>query len=322
MVPDTNLWRYIVDADATESVRLAAKRASVKVVACPAVVYECLRVGDARLRRRLADALTRNDWARPMPEVFVEAEAVRSEIARLHPEWLNPRPQLENYWRNREDWRGGFWSRVRSEPEVMAEVVTRVQGDSVEKARLQAATARTEAQQTGHSERSLRLDTASARYERPVPGWDGEPFQTWRLYSQNHWWEAVVMGQHETATDWLAPWLDLRRVRGEPDVWVRMWTREVDSKRLPREWIRWGMREVQALKKVTPGTPVDNQIATYLVDYDVFLTSDRGFGQCIEWLRPYAPSPLALVEVAPGGPGAVEYMLDLFTRVSNSSPLP
>ncbi|BCJ73579.1 hypothetical protein CS0771_31230 [Catellatospora sp. IY07-71] len=56
VLPDTNIWRYIVDADAVEAVRRAAKTAGVDVVACPAVVYECLRMSDRETRRRLAKA--------------------------------------------------------------------------------------------------------------------------------------------------------------------------------------------------------------------------------------------------------------------------
>jgi glycosyltransferase involved in cell wall biosynthesis len=73
VLPDTNIWRYLVDADVIEAIRMAARSADVDIVACPAVVYECLRMFDVDLRRRLAKALTRGAWLRPMPEAFVEA---------------------------------------------------------------------------------------------------------------------------------------------------------------------------------------------------------------------------------------------------------
>ena len=58
-----------------------------------------------------------------------------------------------------------------------------------------------------------------------------------------------------------------------------------------------GNRRVQALKKVTPGTPVDNQIATYLTDFDTFVTADRGFAECVEALRSFSPCRLASTAV-------------------------
>jgi len=56
VVADTNIWRYLVDADAVEDVRKAAKAAEVDIVACPAVLYECLRLPKPKLRDELAKA--------------------------------------------------------------------------------------------------------------------------------------------------------------------------------------------------------------------------------------------------------------------------
>jgi hypothetical protein len=319
LVPDTNVWRYLVDAGAIEDVRLAAKRLGVTIVACPAVLYECLRVRNTELRRRLARALTQNDWFRPMPEAFVEAEAVRHEITRLHPEWVAIHPDLRNYNQNRADWGSGFWRRVRRDPRWTASILSQIEGDVLDRARQQADTARLQARELGQSEQSLRLDNATAWFGQSVAGWDGKPFEAWRGQSQSHWWEAVVLEQNQTATDWLAPWLDLPRVKRERDVWVHMWTREVVTRHVPREWVRWAMSEAQPLRKVTTGTPVDNQISTYLVDFDVFLTSDRAFGESLEVLRPHAPVPLAKIETAPGGPAAADFTLDLGSRLAGGA---
>src|ERR1700733_15400037 len=112
VLPDTNTWRYWVDSGSIEGIRRAAKTAGVNLVACPAVVYECLRMSDVELRRNLAKALSRTAWLRPMPEAFTEAEALRHEITRIHPEWLVVKPETRNWHRNAVDWRVGFWQRV------------------------------------------------------------------------------------------------------------------------------------------------------------------------------------------------------------------
>jgi hypothetical protein len=75
------------------------------------------------------------------------------------------------------------------------------------------------------------------------------------------------------------------------------------------------MTELQALRKVTSGTPVDNQIATYLCDFDLFLTSDKGFADCVDMMRPHAPSKLAQVSVAPAGQAAVAHMVAVLASV-------
>ncbi|MDQ7903537.1 hypothetical protein RB614_03290 [Phytohabitans sp. ZYX-F-186] len=308
-----------MDADAVEVIRKAAKTADVDLVACPAVVYECLRMSDIHLRRRLAKALTRNAWLRPMPEAFVEAEELREEITRLRPEWLVARPETRNWHQNRNDWRSGFWRRVRHQTDKMARIVSAVDYGKLDRARNEAKAARSTARELGHRIEGLRLDTARSWYLRRVPGWDGEPFEAWRGHSEANWWQELILRPSQTSLDWLEPWLQLNRIRSERPQWITFWTRECAKERLPREWLRWAMGEVQSLRKVTPGTPVDNQIATYLVDYDYFVTGDRAFAECIEVIRPHAPAQIAATSVSPAGKGAVDHLLELFENVGDTN---
>ncbi len=314
---DTNIWRYLVDASAVEVVRKEAKLAGVDIVACPAIVYECLRLTDVDLRSRLTKALTRTAWLRPMPEAFVEAEQLRSELARLRPEWLVEKPNTHNWRRAYDDWRGyrnGFWWRVRNMTGRQARYISMVEGGDLDRARDHAFMARANARQLGHTINGLRLDTSRAWLLNPLPGWDGEPFETWRGHSLLTWSQTLIMGGDQTVLDWLEPWFDIKRIRREFGRWVSFWTRDCSTERLPREWLRWAMCEVQALRKVTPGTPVDNQISTYLVDCDVFVTADRGFAECVELLRPHSPVPLTATSVSPAGTAAVDHLLHVLQR--------
>src|SRR4051794_5348345 len=98
---DTNVWNYIVDADGIETLRKASRASGVRIVACPAVAYECLRVPDPVVRKRRGKALAREEWSRLMPEAFSEAEDMLAEIRRLRPEWLLGAPDLRDWYRNR-----------------------------------------------------------------------------------------------------------------------------------------------------------------------------------------------------------------------------
>jgi hypothetical protein len=314
VLPDTNVWRYIVDAEAVETVRTAAKRHEVDVVACPAVVYECLRLKDTRVRRALAKALTRTEWLRPFPEAYLECEELRKEIAVHRPDWLVPMPDLREWNRQRSDWMGGFWRRVREQTPLMARIVGAVGDDDLGKARGEARGRRSQAMDLGHTTASLRLDAARAYFTRPVPGWDGTEFDAWRGTAQATWWNVLFANPNQTMLDWLAPWVDLRLIRADRAGWVAFWTHQARSAALPREWIRWAMLEIQALRTVTSGTPVDNQIAAYLPDFDVFVTGDKAFADCIEALRPHAPTRLARVSVSPAGAAAVDHVLELVER--------
>lgn len=86
LLPDTNVWVYLVDAGAVDVVRKEAKRFGVSVAACPAVVYECLRARlDPTAKKARVEALTRGSWQRLMPEAFKEANEARRSIARVRP---------------------------------------------------------------------------------------------------------------------------------------------------------------------------------------------------------------------------------------------
>ena len=90
--------------------------------------------------------------------------------------------------------------------------------------------------------------------------------------------------------------------------------REVATENMPRAWIRWAMAEVQAHRKVTAGTPGDNQIATYLPDFDLFVSSDKALAECVHAIRPMAPVPVADAVVLPAGADAVQTLLSLVSQ--------
>jgi hypothetical protein len=251
-----------------------------------------------------------------MPEAFVEAQDLRREIMRLRPEWLSAQPRLYEWRLNESDWRSGFWRRVRREPNKMAKIISTLDEGTLDQARNEAKAARSMARDVGHRIEGLRLDSARSWYLHDVPGWDGEPFEAWRGLSESQWWQALLLRRNQTFLDWLEPWLELDRIRSEHAKWIAFWTRDCEKERLPREWLRWAMREVQALRKVTRGTPVDNQISTYLMDYDIFVTGDRAFAECIEIIRPHSPAQIAATSVAPAGSGAIDHLLELFETVA------
>lgn len=314
VVPDTNIWRYVVDEGAVEDVRKAARAAEVDIVACPAVLYECLRIPKPRLRDELAKALTRQAWLRPMPEAFLEAEDLRSEIQRARSRWMVAAPNLGYWWKLQSDWQQGTWRRARSRTGFMARAIDDRRPDDLGRARAQASVSRARAQELGHTIATLKLDQATAWYLEEVPGWDGEKFESWRAEGEARWWRDLIGDPTPTMDEWLGPWLDLGYIRTHRSEWTSFWTREVQRERLPREWVRWAMGAVQALKKVTPGTPVDNQIATYLTDFETFVTADRGFADCVETMRPYAPCALASTAVVPAGVAAVDGLLKVVAR--------
>ncbi len=305
---DSNVWRYMVNENAVEVVRKAARRCGVDIVACPAVAYEALRVDDVNLRRRLIEAITRGSWVRPMPEAFQEAEALRTELTRFRPGWINPSPDLRLWWRLKADWAGAWWRRARRTPHREAAFIKALGGKDLTKARQEAHDRRTDARAGGLTFDGINVADVRASFEGPVPGWDGTPFEPWRAQGMYLWWMHLTdpsVSAGSTLAQWLAPWLREGAIRRDWPAWLTFWLEQTSSNGLPHEWMRWATTWVQQTRKVTAGAPVDSQISSYLFDADLIVTSDSAFVQCLEKVRPYSPRPFAKTHILPGGKEAI-----------------
>lgn len=111
--------------------------------------------------------------------------------------------------------------------------------------------------------------------------------------------------------DWLGPFLDVARIASEQGSWNHLWGHEVVTEEAPREWLRWAVGWLQGLRKVTRGTPGDNQIAVYSYEADVFVTTDGTFADIVNRVRTEAPIAVATAYRVPHGPSIVQPVLSL-----------
>jgi hypothetical protein len=76
------------------------------------------------------------------------------------------------------------------------------------------------------------------------------------------------------------------------------------------------MAEAQATRTTSRGTPGDNQLATYLVDVDLFVTNDKVFVDLVDAMRPHSPAQLAEARRSPSGSEALTFVLALLQSLS------
>ena len=74
---------------------------------------------------------------------------------------------------------------------------------------------------------------------------------------------------------------------------------------MPRTWLRRAVALIQHSMKLGRGNPVDAQLASYLVDADLFVTNDKRYARILEAVRPstktsYAASLYADIHRAGG----------------------
>ena len=108
----------------------------------------------------------------------------------------------------------------------------------------------------------------------------------------------VITGQAATYADWIGAYVNLDAVGNDLRSFGHMLLYEVDERHMPRSWLRRAVALVQHSMRLTPGNPVDAQLAAYLIDADLFVTNDRRFAMIIEAVRPSSLIPYGIARYA------------------------
>jgi hypothetical protein len=285
---DTNVWRYIVDRHGLENLNRAARDGHGLVLACPAVLYEMFRLQDAPLRHKLIKAICRSRWLRLMPEAFEESADLQDEIARLRPHWIRDRPDLGAFRALYNDWHGprGVWFRARTSPSQAAAVLSLIEGDRMTGMRGDAQELRVHFGRLTSFEQ-VTLTQWTSTFPLNPPGWDGDPVEAWRAQTMAYYFDTLFNPQTKNSLaprEWLEPWVDLVAISRDMPSFARLFLYETEVDRLPRSWLRWALKTLQATRKTSAGTPVDNQIGSYLVDADILVTADKIFDAIVRRL--------------------------------------
>jgi hypothetical protein len=297
---DTNVWSGVADAGLGSDLVKAAKRKHIEILAAPSVLYELLRTPNESVRKRFMDVITLPHWKRLMPETFSETKEILAEIRRLRPHWLRTTPNRSEYMKIFHDWRsrkGGMWQRARDTPSKEAGYIDQLDGAMLPAARCEARQRR-----KGVNESGLKNPAPLSRiYSTPtVPfiGWKGDDIAAWRFETLLSVTLCLEDPEHPY-TSWLDADVDVRAMLSDRAGWVSFWFYDVDHFVVPRCWLRWAFNYLQSFRKVTDGTPCDAQLATYLPEADIVLSSDSGFIDRIEECRKYAPCLLPIAERLP-----------------------
>ncbi|MER9936107.1 hypothetical protein [Mesorhizobium sp. M0088] len=312
---DSSIWRYVIDGGEQGALLQAARHGSYTVQIAPAVVYEALRLRDVPLRNRLISLMTNRRFERLMPEAYSEAMEILSEVQRLRPDWLRPQPDKDFFDRSRRDWSrkmGGFWVRCARSPEEEAIHQQAAEGTLLKRAFEQIKGARKEMMEVGWKT-NPSMDKTFAALPYPVPGWNGEMVEAWRIES----WACVTYALSRPGNayrDWIAPFVEADSGLLNSPEWVEFWLHLVSLEALPRQWMRWAHSFAQRFRKVTEGSGADNQLFTYLLETDRVITADKALLDILEECRPFAPHPLPIGQLVPAGVPGVELVLSILAK--------
>ncbi len=312
---DTNIWSRLAGQGQRYQFSQLVRDKQLDVVMTPATLLEVLRTKDRRLRREVTKLVCRRAWRRLRTEAQAEAEELVAEIRLLRPAWILDQPdfaaitRLERFWlrtiydlaldgdrelvalnqvvgaRERqeisdrqEDQRARFWSDGFFR--------------SIEEAEKQFPTLAVTPGPAGSQM------SRSAESDGWVPGTKVAP---WRFDLLSVQWKALTLdpvraqitGQAATYADWVGAYVDLEAVRRSRRDFGHLVLYEIDEARMPRAWLRRAVALFQHSMKLGRGNPVDAQLASYLVDADLFVTNDKRYARILEAARHSAKMPCA-----------------------------
>lgn len=308
---DTNIWRYLADADAVRALEVQCKRRKLQVVMPPATAFEVAQTADPALRQALLHVVCKPVWKRLMPEAYTSSLELVAELKRCRPQWMLPKINKHKLQPLFRDWKaqGGFWRRVCEYPDRFHEELRDKEWMVLSGAREQAYRRRDDFSQQRLTKLGP-LDKWFGSYSAPRVGWDGGKIEHWRMESE----AAVKFSLTALANathDWVSCYAALDHIDFEGKDWLRFWLYDCSRERMPLQWLWWAMGFLQGYRRTTDGNPGDVQLGQYLPECDLFVTADRNFGWVVEQCRPYSVCSLPDVHVVRGGTEGLHQIADL-----------
>ncbi len=314
---DTNVWRYIADADAENDLSQVSVQKKLSILIAPAVVSETRDLHDIATRNRILKIVSNPHWCRMMPEAFSESQELKTEIRRLRPHWLRTEPDLVEENRLRHDWvrrTGGFWDRVRDQIDPPLTDESLRSRSEQELARKEATAIRQKISTGSQTGAKTKLQDVAGLPPSLTPGWNGKPVEYWRIPSLICFQKELLI-YASPYREWLDGEIDIGALLTESESFNRLWLHELDSRAVPRQWLRGAFEFLQAWHRVTPGTPVDAQMSTHLVEADYFVSADKNFVRFAQRCYEESPFSVAMPQLISGGNAGVADLLHFLKTI-------
>lgn len=315
---DTNVWRYLIDSKNQDLLYNVTRKSNVKICIAPIVVVETLRLSDSSLRRRIVEAQTRDCWHRLMPDAFLQCEDVKSEMIRLHPEWIIKKRDVNLYRRLRYDWiraKGGFWEKTRVNTDVIANRYRTQDASALNQVRQQLRDVRSSVVENGAPLlNAKRLKDFTGSWTNKITG-EIVVSEFWRVYAELIWCNMLSADKNSAFYQWISCDIDIEFLLwgGYPE-FLNFWQSEAQLEALPREWIRAAIYALQSERKVTDGNPVDAAISVHLVDVDAIISADKNLIAMVNRIQDEAPFQTAHGYLISSGKEGIEQLFKLLSQ--------
>jgi hypothetical protein len=306
---DTNIWRYIADADAFNTLATAASDNGVELVVAPALVHEIRQLRDDTLRKKILKMVTSSSMVRLMPEAYLEAEEIKKVFEKYRRDWLIQAPDCSEIDILVDDYKNpvsGFWTNAENDTSPPAT-------DESQRGEMEHELAQQESKEIRRrmiDAKSLlpaSLDLKKVYFPLAVeqPESNRELVEYWRVPSL-YFFKTEFEVHTSPYREWLDYFIDVSNIKAQSDSLTELWYRDILSSELPRQWLRGAFEYLQSFHKTTSGTPGDSQLSSHLTDVDVVMSADKNFIRLVKQCRKDAPFTIAQEYLISAGADGVE----------------
>ena len=307
---DTNLWSSLGDDGSVKEFERFLIKHDLELVIPPSTLVEVIDIPHEEARSRIIQVMGRGPRR---TRLRTEADFFGAEIVavmrRTRPEWLHVISNPAAIARYRNFWLKGIWAQALVDSTSLHEYQAQhkhVHDHVVSRQRTNKGEMLNNKFTMGPLDGLI--GEAAAGLQTGVPEWSGEAAAAWRLNLAQLTWHqlavigprASVTGEDRTLTDWVAPYVNVARVKLEAARFTSMWLDEAQIEEVPRNWLNWAVDMVQLTRKIGTGNPADAQHASYLLECELFLSADVRFLETLERIRHDSPFAFASTMVVSG----------------------
>ena len=289
---DTNFWSYLAESEHETAFVKLEKALKLKIILPPSMLLEVQKTKDKVKRLKIIKTMNKGYRKKSRTEVDLESKELANEIRRLRPECRNIIPYRQKRIRElRKSWTKDIWNNSIENTRFYRRGGVNSENMSVGIISEQEANKKKmqEAKWDVNKTRPSRIkgkfaeeDTFASRYADA-----SKEYEPWRLgnlyyYKKYLAYDFLPKG-HEmrTVADWCEPWINIRKFLRNERRYCEFWLEEVEISHMQRHWLRWAIRAIQPLRKISDGNPYDEQHSAYLIGTDVFYTCDRRYYDCL-----------------------------------------
>jgi len=288
---DTNFWSYLASSGRQREFESLEKTLNLQILLPPSILLEVIRTVDASTRVNILQVMKAGNRKKMRTEADLESEELVFEIRRLRPNLRRIGASTKRIRELRKFWVSEIWRHcISKHEELHRESVMTHKNEIAELGALQKS------QKESFSEwdvNKVKPSGVTAKFPITDERLRGlvdfnKAYEPWRIENLFYYKNCLskvdlsITQGDRTVADWCEPLIKIRDFLGDEKEYFSFWLDESKVERMPRNWLRWAVNFLQPFRKLGAGNPYDGQHSAYLVDADLFFTSDKRYFECLQ----------------------------------------